>query len=126
MRLLIGWAVNALCLLAIPYILPGVQISGFMAALIAALVIGLLNIIIKPILFVLTLPVSILTLGLFTFVLNGLMFWLAAKFLDGFAVTNFGWAIAGAFAYTLISWAVSTLLMPNKAKEAVKVVKSAG
>jgi putative membrane protein len=116
MRLLIGWAVNALCLLAIPYILPGVQISGITAALIAALVIGLLNIIIKPVLFVLTLPISIVTLGLFTFVLNGLMFWLAAKFLDGFAVTNFGWAIAGALAYTLISWAVSALLMPNKPK----------
>jgi putative membrane protein len=87
MRLLIGWAVNALCLLAIPYILPGVQISGFVAALVAALVIGLLNIIIKPILFILTLPVTILTLGLFTLVLNGLMFWLAARFLDGFSVT---------------------------------------
>jgi putative membrane protein len=116
MRLLIGWAVNALCLLAIPYILPGVQINGFTAALIAALVIGLLNVIIKPVLFVLTLPISILTLGLFTFVLNGLMFWLAAQFLDGFAVTNFGWAIAGALAYTLISWAVSALLMPDKPK----------
>jgi putative membrane protein len=116
MRLFIGWAINALCLLAIPYILPGVQISGFMAALIAALVIGLLNIIIKPILFILTLPVTILTLGLFTLVLNGLMFWLAARFLDGFSVTNFGWAMAGALAYTLISWAVSTLLMPNKTK----------
>jgi putative membrane protein len=116
MRLFIGWAINALCLLAIPYILPGVQISGIGAALIAALVIGLLNIIIKPILFVLTLPVTILTLGLFTFVLNGLMFWLAARFLDGFSVTNFGWAMAGALAYTLISGAVSTLLMPNKTK----------
>jgi putative membrane protein len=116
MRLLIGWAVNALCLLAIPYILPGVQISGFVAALVAALVIGLLNIIIKPILFILTLPVTILTLGLFTLVLNGLMFWLAARFLDGFSVTNFGWAMAGALTYTLISWAVSTLLMPNKSK----------
>jgi putative membrane protein len=116
MRLLIGWAINALCLLAIPYILPGVQISGFVAALVAALVIGLLNIIIKPILFILTLPVTILTLGLFTLVLNGLMFWLAARFLDGFSVTNFGWAMAGALTYTLISWAVSTLLMPNKSK----------
>jgi putative membrane protein len=116
MRLLIGWAVNALCLLAIPYILPGVQMSGFTAAFIAALVIGLLNIIIKPVLFVLTLPISIVTLGLFTFVLNGLMFWLAAKFLDGFAVTNFGWAMAGALAYTLMSWAVSALLMPDKPK----------
>jgi putative membrane protein len=116
MRLLIGWAINALCLLAIPYILPGVQISGLVAALVAALVIGLLNIIIKPILFILTLPVTILTLGLFTLVLNGLMFWLAARFLDGFSVTNFGWAMAGALTYTLISWAVSTLLMPNKSK----------
>jgi putative membrane protein len=114
MRLFIGWAVNALCLMAIPYILPGIQITGFIAALIAALVIGLLNVIIKPILFLLTLPISILTLGLFTFVLNGLMFWLASKFLDGFAVVNFGWAMAGALVYSLISWAVSALLMPDK------------
>ena len=114
MRLFIGWAVNALCLMAIPYILPGVQITGFVAALIAALVIGLLNVIIKPILFLLTLPISILTLGLFTFVLNGLMFWLASKFLDGFTVVNFGWAMAGALVYSLISWAVSALLMPDK------------
>jgi putative membrane protein len=114
MRLFIGWAINALCLMAIPYILPGIQITGFIAALIAALVIGLLNVIIKPVLFLLTLPISILTLGLFTLVLNGLMFWLASKFLDGFEVVNFGWAMAGALAYSLISWAVSAILMPDQ------------
>ena len=113
LRILIGWAINAACLLAIPYLLPQVQISGFTNALIAALVLGLLNTLIRPILVILTLPISVVTLGLFIFVINGLMFWLAAKFLDGFAVASFGWAIVAALVYSVISWAVSALLKPS-------------
>jgi putative membrane protein len=113
LRILMGWAVNAACLLAIPYLLPQVQISSFTTALIAALVLGLLNTLIRPILVILTLPISVVTLGLFILVINGLMFWLAAKFLDGFAVTSFGWAIVAALVYSVISWAVSALLKPS-------------
>jgi putative membrane protein len=111
-RILIGWAINALCLLAIPYLMPQVQISTFSTALIAAVVLGLLNALIRPLLVILTLPISVLTLGLFILVINGLMFWLAAKFLDGFAVTSFGWAIVAALVYSLMSWAISSLLKP--------------
>jgi putative membrane protein len=111
-RILIGWAINALCLLAIPYLMPQVQISTFSTALIAALVLGLLNVLIRPLLVILTLPISVLTLGLFILVINGLMFWLAAKFLDGFAVTSFGWAIVAALVYSVMSWAISSLLKP--------------
>lgn len=120
MKILLGWAINALCLLALPYLIPAVKISGlgsfagFRTALLAALVLGLLNAIIRPILFILTLPITLLTLGLFTLVLNGLMFWLAARLIDGFEVTSFGWAMVAALAYSLVSWAVSSLLMRNK------------
>ena len=116
MKILLGWAINALCLLALPYLVPAVKLSGFGTALLVALVLGLLNIFIRPLLFVLTLPITLLTLGLFTFVINGLMFWLAARLIDGFAITNFGWAILAAVVYSLISWAVSSLLMRERSK----------
>ena len=73
-----------------------------------------LNTVIRPVLLVLTLPINLLTLGLFTFVINGLLFWLVARFVDGFSVTSFGWAIVAAIVYSLISWAVSALVMPRK------------
>lgn len=114
MRVLVGWAINALCLLAIPVLLPGVQVGGFGTALVVALVLGLLNTLIRPVLIVLTLPINLLTLGLFTFVINGLLFWLAARFVDGFSVSGFGWAVAGAFAYSLVSWAVSTVVLGRR------------
>jgi putative membrane protein len=115
MRMLLGWIINALCLLALPYLLKAVQINDFVTALVVALVLGLLNTVIRPVLLVLTLPINVLTLGLFTFVINGLLFWLVARFVDGFAISSFGWAILAAIAYSLISWAVSALVLPRRA-----------
>ena len=114
MRILLAWAINALSLLALPYVISAVKIDGFGTALVVALVLGLLNAVIRPVLIVLTLPINILTLGLFTFVINGLMFWLVAHFIDGFAVTSFGWAILAAIVYSLISWAVSSLVFGRR------------
>lgn len=114
MRILLGWVINALCLMALPYLLSAVTVKDYKAALVAALVIGLLNVFIRPVLFILTLPVTLLTLGLFTFVINGLIFWLASRWIDGFSIASFGWAIAAAIVYSLISWAVSSLLLRNK------------
>lgn len=114
MSLLIGWAINAGCLLLLARLLPAVQVSGFGTALVAALVLGLLNAVIRPVLIILTLPVNLLTLGLFTFVINGFMFWLATRMLDGFSVSSFGWAIAGALCYSLISWAVSAVVLGGR------------
>lgn len=114
MRILIAWAINALCLLALPWLMSSVQVSGFGAALVAALVIGLLNALIRPVLLVLTLPINLLTLGLFTFVLNGLMFWLAARVLEGFSVAGFGSAILASILYSVISWAVSVLVLGRR------------
>ena len=110
MSLIIGWAINAVSLLLLAWLMPAVNVASFGVALIAALVLGLLNAVIRPVLLVLTLPVNVLTLGLFTFVINGFLFWLAARFLEGFSVSSFGWAILAAILYSLISWAVGALL----------------
>lgn len=111
MRILLGWAINALCLLALPYLLSAVKVAGFGTALVVALVLGLLNVVIRPILVILTLPINIVTLGLFTFVINGLLFWLAARFVDGFSVASFGWAIISALLYSVITSLVGMLIL---------------
>ncbi|MFT4103160.1 MAG: phage holin family protein [Burkholderiaceae bacterium] len=111
MRILLGWAINALCLLALPYLMSAVTLSSFGTALIVALVLGLLNVFIRPVLVILTLPINLLTLGLFTLVINGLLFWVTSRLVDGFTIASFGWAIIAALVYSLISWAVSALLM---------------
>jgi len=81
LKWLLAWAINAGVLLLLPYILPAVQVKDFTSALIAALVLGLLNAIVRPILMVLTLPITVITLGLFLLVINGLMFWLVELWL---------------------------------------------
>lgn len=114
MGILIGWAINAASLLLLAWLIPAVQVTGFGTALVVALVLGLLNAVIRPVLIVLTLPVNLLTLGLFTFVINGFLFWLAARILEGFSVSSFGWAILAAIVYSLISWAVSSVLVGGR------------
>ncbi len=111
MKLLVGWILNALALLAVAYFVPGIHVSGFMAALIAALVIGFANMLIKPVLVLLTLPVTIITLGLFIFVINGILFWAAGHLLNGFTVDTLLAGIIGALVYSLISWALSAIVM---------------
>ena len=114
MKLLIGWLLNALALLAVAYLVPDIHVSNFMSALIAAAVIGLANMLIKPILLILTLPVTIITLGLFIFVINGILFWLAGYFLQGFDVKTITAGIIGAIVYSIISWILSAVLVDKK------------
>ena len=113
LKLAIHWLVNAAALLAVAYIYPAVHVSSFLAALIAALVLGLINTLIRPLLILLTLPATLLTLGLFIFVINGLLFWWVGSFVDGFHVSGFWAAVFGAIVYSLISWLLSALL-PKK------------
>ena len=115
MRLLLGWAINAGVLLLLPYLLPAVQVEDFWTALLVALVLGLLNAIVRPVLVLLTLPITVLTLGLFLFVINGLTFWLVARMLDGFTVTGFWWAVLAALLYSVISSFVSSMLLRRDA-----------
>lgn len=111
MRLLLTWLINAAALFALPYLMQSIRVSSFVTALVAALVLGLINALIKPILVLLTLPVTLLTLGLFIFVINGLLFWLAGRLVPGFQVAGFWPAVGGALLYSLISWALSALLL---------------
>jgi putative membrane protein len=114
MRLIVRWVINALALLALPYLFDSIRIEGFYTALITALVLGLVNALIRPILIVLTLPLNILTLGLFTFVINGLLFWFVASFVKGFFVAGFWPAFWGALVYSIVSWALSALLLGDR------------
>jgi putative membrane protein len=111
MRLLITWLINAAALFALPFIMPSIKVENFSTALIAALLLGLVNTLIRPVLVLLTLPVTVLSLGLFIFVINGLLFWLVANFVRGFHVAGFWSAVGGAILYSIISWALSSLLL---------------
>jgi putative membrane protein len=108
LRLLLIWTLNALALVAVANFVPGIQVEGFMAAFIAAFVLGLVNTLIRPFFLVLTLPVTMLTLGLFIFVINGLMFWFAGSILRGFSVDTFWHGVLGAVLYSIFSWALSS------------------
>ncbi len=112
--MLLTWLINAVALLAVPYLLHSVQVDSFGAALIAALILGLVNTLVRPVLVVLTLPVTVLSLGLFIFIINGLMFWVVAQLVSGFHVAGFWSAVGGALLYSIVSWALSTLLLKNK------------
>jgi len=117
MKLLAKWLLSAASLLAVAYLYSGVEIKGFSAALIAALVMGLLNAVLRPILVILTLPVTVVTLGLFLFVINALMFWSAAGILDGFNVTGFGAALVGSLIYSVLGIVIDSALQrlfPNQ------------
>jgi len=108
--LIVVWILNAVALLAVAYVLPGIVIASFWSAMLAALVLGFLNTMVKPFLILLTLPITIVTLGLFLLVLNALVFWLAGSVLRGFQVEGFWWAVAGALLYSVISGLFSMLI----------------
>jgi putative membrane protein len=113
LRLLIVWLINAAALLLLPVLVPSIRIEGFGTALIVVLVLGLINALLRPLLILLTLPVTLLTLGLFIFVINALLFQLAAEVIPGFTVGGFWPALFGSLIYSLVSWAISGLL-PGK------------
>ena len=113
MQWAIVWLINTVTIFLLPYLMSSVTVDSFGTALLAALVLGLINVLIRPVLVLLTLPVTVLTLGLFIFVLNGLMFWLVSNLIPGFHVTGFWSAVGGALLYSVISWTLSTLLLKN-------------
>jgi putative membrane protein len=103
MWFLIHWLVRTLAVIISAYLLPGVKVEGFLAALVTALVLGLLNTVIRPILIFLTLPLNVLTLGLFTFVINALLILLTSAIVPGFEVRNFGWALLFSLVLSIIN-----------------------
>jgi putative membrane protein len=111
LRILVVWLINAAALAAVAYLMPSVSIDSAGAALAAALVLGLVNTLVRPVLVLLTLPVTLLTLGLFIFVINGLLFWAVGSFVSGFHVAGFWPGVFGAIVFSLISWALSALVL---------------
>lgn len=110
MKLLLKWILSAIALLAVAHLYSGVAVSSFGSAMLAAFVIGLLNIFVRPILVVLTLPVTLVTVGLFLFVINAFMFWAAAYVLDGFNVTGFVAALVGSLIYSVLGVVIDSAL----------------
>jgi len=110
MKLILRWLISAGTLLLLAYYFNGIQIGGIYNALIVALVLGLLNALVRPVLLLLTLPVNVLTLGLFTLVINALLFWFASTVVKGFEVVGFWNAFWGAFIMWLVSWIANQLL----------------
>ncbi|MDP3677463.1 MAG: phage holin family protein [Methylotenera sp.] len=114
MKLLLVWLLNALALLAVAYFVPNIHVAGFTAALVAALVIGLVNMLIRPILVILTLPITILTLGLFILVINGVLFYTVGHWLQGFEVKTLMAGIIGAIVYSVFSWLLTAIFIEDK------------
>lgn len=114
MKLLLVWLLNALALIAVAYLVPNIHVADFMTALIAALVIGLVNMLIKPILVILTLPITILTLGLFILVINGVLFYAVGNWLQGFEVRTLMAGMIGALAYSVLSWLLAAIVIDDK------------
>ena len=110
MKLVAKWMLSATALLFVAYVYTGVELRSFGAALLAALVIALLNMVVRPVLVVLTLPVTVLTLGLFLFIINALLFWAAATVLDGFDVRGFTGALVGSLIYSGIGIVIDSAL----------------
>src|SRR3989338_9219573 len=107
--LIFRWVLHALSLILVAYLIPGITISGFYAELVVALVLGLINAVIRPVLVFLTLPISVLTLGLFTLVINAILFWFVSTVIKGFEVENFLAAFFGALVFSVLSSAINTL-----------------
>lgn len=114
MFILLRWLINALALLLVAYIVPGFVVDSLYAALAAAFLLGLMNAIVRPVLLLLTLPVNILTLGLFTFVINALMLWFTQTVIKGFDITSFSAALMGAVVLWLIGLVTNALVDRNR------------
>lgn len=117
MRILIVWAINAAALFALPFLMSSIEVDSVGVAIIAALVLGLVNTLIRPVLVLLTLPATLLTMGLFILVINALMFWAVASMIGGFHVSGFWSAFGGAILYSIISWILSALIFKDSSEK---------
>lgn len=110
MKILIKWLISTLAILLTAYLIPDISVTSFYIALIIALILGFINAVIRPLIVILTLPINIVTLGLFTFIINGFFFWLLATFIKGFEVGGFWTAVLGALIISVISWLGNQLI----------------
>jgi putative membrane protein len=110
MKTILSWVLNSGALIGLTYFLPGISVSSFTRALLVVLVLGLVNALVKPVVLLLTLPINLLTLGLFTFVINALMFWLVGWLIEGFYVAGFVPAFWGALVMMVVGWVINVIL----------------
>lgn len=108
--ILIRWLILTFSIIASAYLLDGIQVSGFISAFFAAAILGILNAFFRPILFILTLPINILSLGLFTFVINAAMLLMVSGVITGFEVNGFWSAVFGSLFISLVSWALTSFI----------------
>lgn len=119
------WSILTVAIVAAAYLIEGIEVRNFLAALFAAALLGILNALFRPILILLTLPINILTLGLFTFVINALLLMMVSGVIGGFAVNGFWPALLGSLIISLVSWAL-TALVSDKGKVEVITLKQRG
>lgn len=105
--ILLRWFITTLAIFALPFFVAGITVSSILTAVLVAACLVFLNMVVKPIITILTLPLNILTLGLFSIIVNGAFFWFVAKIIQGFTVENFTAAIIGAFVISIINWIIS-------------------
>ncbi len=110
--MIIGWILNSLAIFGTAYLLPGVHVDGFVTALVLSVLLGLINSVLRPLLIILTLPLTILTLGIFVFIINALLILLADQFITGFSVDNFWWALL----FSLVLSALNSVLQSIRKK----------
>ena len=122
MRIIATWILNALALLVVAYLLPGIRVDGFFSALIAAMLLGLINVLLRPLLILLTLPVTFVTLGLFVLVINGLLFWFAGSVLKGFDVSGFWAGLTGSLLYSALSFILSFMLRKQNSQQGPVII----
>jgi putative membrane protein len=115
MKTLLHLIISGIAVVIAAYLLPGVELQNFIAAIVVAVVIGVLNALLRPVLIILTLPINILTLGLFTFVINALIVLVTSAVVPGFAVDNFWWALLFSLVLAIVNWFLA-MLEPTKNK----------
>ncbi len=108
--ILLRWFITTLAIFALPYFVAGITVNSVLTAVIVAAVLAFLNMVVKPILTLLTLPLNILTLGLFSLIINGAFFWFVSQIITGFTIANFTAALIGAFVISVINWIVSQFI----------------
>lgn len=121
MKLLLRWALNGVALMLVPELVTSMQVSGYTAALISALLLGFVNAILRPLLILVTLPITLLTLGLFTLIINALLFWMVSSLVAGFSVPDFSTAFWGALVYSLLTWLVGLALA--EPQERIEIIR---
>jgi putative membrane protein len=119
--LIIRWVISALALIATAWLLPGIRIGGLFSAFVAAAFLGVFNALLRPLLLVLTLPINILTLGLFTLIINGFMLFLVSSVIKGVEIDGFGWAVLGALVLGIINWGLNALISDEGRVEVVEL-----